>query len=100
RAAMLETAKRLLDRARAPAGPLATLPEEKRRRIEEVAQHCAELFQRSSSCVEGRNGQLSLRHHSLRRLSGRKLSVLTTLHNYFLRRADRTTAAERFFDSK
>jgi hypothetical protein len=26
--------------------------------------------------------------------------VLTTIHNYFLRRADGTTAAERFFGSK
>jgi len=65
-----------------------------------VAQECAELFQRSSSCVEGRNGQLALRHHSLHRLRDQKLEALTTVHNYFVRRSDGTTAAERFFGAK
>jgi hypothetical protein len=37
---------------------------------------------------------------SRHRLSDRKLAVLTTIHNYFLRRAEGTTAAERFFGSK
>ena len=55
---------------------------------------------RGSSCVEGRNGQLELRHHSLHRLSPRKLGVLTVVHNYWLKRADGTTAAERFFGGK
>lgn len=68
--------------------------------MEATAQRCAELFQRSSSCVEGRNGHLSLRHHGLHKLSNRKLSVLTTLHNYYVTRADGTTAAERFFGKK
>src|SRR5512142_2769781 len=62
--------------------------------------HPADLFQRSSSCVEGRNGQLSLRHHHLHQLSPRKLKVLTILHNYLIRRPDGTTAAERFFGAK
>jgi hypothetical protein len=68
--------------------------------IEQVGQQCADLFQRSSSCVEGRNGQLSLRHHGLHRLSSRKLAALTAVHNYFIRRRDGTTAAERFFGNK
>ncbi len=68
--------------------------------IESVAEECSGVFQRSSSCVEGRNGQLSLRHHSLHRLSDRKLSVLTTVHNYFIKRRDKTTPAERFFGAK
>ncbi|HEY85831.1 MAG TPA: hypothetical protein G4N96_12060 [Chloroflexi bacterium] len=58
-----------------------------------------DIFQRSSSCVEGRNGLLALLHHSLHRLSNRKLSALTTVHNYFVKRRDGTTAAERFFSS-
>lgn len=62
-----------------------------------LAQHCAHLFQRSSSCVEGRNGHLSLRQHHLHLLSDRKLRVLTILHNYMARRPDGTTAAQRFF---
>ena len=76
------------------------LPLEQRERIKSVAQQCAQLFQRSSSCVEGRNGYLSLRHHSSHRLSKRKLGALTILHNYFIKRPDGTTAAERFFESK
>jgi hypothetical protein len=67
---------------------------------EALAWEWAGWFQRSSSCVEGRNGQLALRHHSLHRLSRRRLRALTALHNYWLRRADGTTAAERFFRRK
>jgi hypothetical protein len=62
-----------------------------------VAAQCADLFQRTSSCVEGRNGQLALRHHHLHEISPARLKALTTIHNYFLRRPDGTTAAERFF---
>jgi len=65
-----------------------------------VAQQAADLFQRSSSCVEGRNGQLALRHHSLHRLSNGKLAALAVVHNYYVTRSDGTTAAERFFGSK
>lgn len=68
--------------------------------IEKVAEECANLFQRSSSCVEGRNGQLSLRHHGLHRISHRKLTALTAVHNYFIKRRDGTTPAERFFGVK
>lgn len=81
-------------------GPFGALPEEDRLLIEQVAKECACLFQRSSSCVEGRNGQLALRHHSLHRISNRKLEALTTVHNYFVERPDGTTPAERFFGVK
>lgn len=81
-------------------GPLAGLETTEKVVIETVARECAQLFQRSSSCVEGRNGQLALRHHSLHRISNRKLTALTTVHNYFIERRDGTTAAERFFGSK
>lgn len=64
------------------------------------ALDCAQVFQRSSSCVEGRNGQLSLKFHAFRRVNSVKLKVLTILHNFFIRRADNTTAAERFFEQK
>jgi Family of unknown function (DUF6399) len=60
----------------------------------------AEMFQRSSSCVEGRNGVLSLNHHRFHRLNERSLKVLTIVHNYDVRRSDGTTAAERFFEAK
>jgi hypothetical protein len=65
-----------------------------------IAKECANLFQRSSSCVEGRNAQLSLHHHGFHRLSTTKLKGLTVIHNYYLKRPDGTTAAERFFENK
>jgi hypothetical protein len=60
----------------------------------------AESFQRSSSCVEGRNGVLSLNHHRFHRLNERSLRVLTIVHNFDVQRPDGTTAAERFFETK
>jgi len=81
-------------------GPLRDLETEELIVIEAVARECAQLFQRSSSCVEGRNGLLALRHHSLHRLGNRKLAALTTVHNYFIQRSDGTTAAERFFGAR
>jgi hypothetical protein len=87
----------LLEPLRQPTHPLQALAPATRQRIEAVAVGCADLFQRSSSCVEGRNGHLSLYHHGSHRLSGRKLAALTALHNFYVRRPDGTTAAERFF---
>jgi len=74
--------------------------EKEQKRLINIAIECAQLFQRSSSCLEGRNGYLSLRHHGLRHISDRKLKVLTVIHNYFIKRPDGTTAAERFFRKK
>jgi len=77
--------------------PLQTLDTALRDDIERVAQDCADLFQRSSSAVEGRNGQLALHHHGRHRLTNSKLAALTAIHNFHLRRPDGRTAAERFF---
>ncbi len=88
---------RLLEPLRQPTHPLQSLAPATLQRIETVAVGCADLFQRSSSCVEGRNGHLSLYHHGSHRLSDRKLAALTALHNFYVRRPDGTTAAERFF---
>lgn len=85
----------LLTRAR--DGPLAELGPEQRQVVDATALQCAQMFQRSSSCVEGRNGQLSLRHHGLHGLTPLKQATLTTLHNYYIRRDDGTTAAQRLF---
>jgi hypothetical protein len=76
---------------------LLPLAEEQRREIVRVAREVVGLFQRSSSCVEGRNGRLSLFQHGHTRLSEGKLQALTAVHNYVVRREDGTTAAERFF---
>lgn len=87
----------ILAQARSPDGLWATLSLEVQADLGRKAQVCADLFQRSSSCVEGRNGQLSLKHHALHRFTLRKLQALTVLHNYLVRRPDGTTAAERFY---
>jgi hypothetical protein len=87
----------ILARARSPDGLWGALPADVQLDLERKAQQCADIFQRSSSCVEGRNGQLSLRHHGLHQLTTRKLRALTVLHNYLVRREDGSTAAERFY---
>jgi hypothetical protein len=81
-------------------GPLCCLKGEQLALVLQVAKECAELFQRASSCVEGRNGRLSLQHHGFHHLNDRKLGALTVVHNYFIKRHDGTTAAERFFGAK
>ncbi len=92
-----ELSTSILDQAKARDGPLSTLEEKDVLYLEEQARLASEVFQRSSSCVEGRNGQLSLRHHGLREISARKLRVLGVLHNYVIKRSDGSTAANRFF---
>ena len=93
--------RQLAHRLRAEAEPLlAVLDADQRTLLTRIAQDVADLFQRASSCVEGRNGQLALRHHSLHHLSDARLTALTAVHNFFLRRPDGTTAAERFFGAK
>ena len=57
-------------------------------------------FQRTSSAVEGRNGCLSQIHHNGRSITKKRLKALTTIHNYYLKRSDGTTAAERLFGRK
>ena len=60
-------------------------------------QHCR-LFQRTSSAIEGRNGQLSRLHHATRGFSPELLHALTIIHNFDTRRADGSTPAERLFE--
>jgi hypothetical protein len=96
-----ELAKRLRTPLYEPGGALAALSEAQQSALHQQAQELAEVFQRSSSNVEGRNGYLSLRNHQLRGLDRpRKRACLTAVHNFFLTRTDGTTAAERFFGQK
>ena len=81
-------------------GALSALSAEAKRQVEEMAHESAGLFQRSSSCVEGRNGRLSLQHHGHSRVSEQRLKALTVIHNYVVKRRDGTTAAQRFFGQK
>lgn len=96
-----ELARRLRMPLFKPGGALYELSPEIQRDLHQQARALAEIFQRSSSNVEGRNGCLSLRNHQLRGLDlPRKRVCLTTIHNFFLTRPDGTTAAERFFGQK
>jgi hypothetical protein len=96
RTALLAVRQTLL--ATADPATLALLSPHRWREVDRVVLTCVDLFVRSSSCVEGRNGRLSLWHHHLHRLSARRLSALTIIHNYWIHRADGSTAAERFFE--
>lgn len=73
------------------------LDAEQRSRLARAVQDAADLFQRSSSCVEGRNSHLALFHAGCHRLTVRKLKALTCVHNFHATRGDGTTAAQRFF---
>src|SRR5271168_790268 len=95
-----EMAAQLKEKAWGQEAVLAGRDEAQKKAVLAVARACAELFQRSSSCTEGRNGRLSLFHHGQTRLSDKRLAVLTVIHNYVVRREDGTTAAERFFGQK
>jgi hypothetical protein len=96
-----ELAERLRAPLLEPGGALAELSEAQHSQLTHQAKELADVFQRSSSNVEGRNGYLSLRNHQLRGLDRpRKRACLTAIHNFFLTRADGTTAAERFFGQK
>jgi len=90
-------AAEVLARARSPDGLWGTFSPDLQTDLESKARQCADFFPRSSSCVEGRNGQLSLRHHALHQLTGRKWQALTVLHNCAVQRADGSTAAGRFY---
>jgi hypothetical protein len=90
----------LLAAAWSPTGVLAQLPEAERAELLRVASAAVELCVRSSSCVEGRNGRLSLHHHGQGPLSEVRLRGLTAVHNFVVERDDGTTAAERFFAAK
>ena len=84
-----------------PEGVFAALSPREQDQLTAKAQTLAEVFQRSSANVEGRNGYLSLRNHQLRGLDRpRKRACLTAVHNFLLTRPDGTTAAERFFEQK
>lgn len=76
---------------------LSSLCDNDRVMLAYAVEECAQLFQRSSSAVEGRNGHLSLFHHGHHRLPQRKLEARTVIHNFWKERADETTAAERLF---
>jgi Family of unknown function (DUF6399) len=100
-APLRDLASRLRAPLFAPGGTFSALPPAQPERLHQAADTLADVFQRSSSNVEGRNGYLSLRNHQLRGLDHpRKRACLTAIHHFFLMRPHGTTAAERFFGQK
>ena len=97
RKSLQEVQKRFQSELRDPDGLWRMLPLALRRSLLATAQDCVDLFQRSTGCVEGRNGVLSLHQHQMRGLNPRVLCSLTVVHNYVITRSDGTTAAMRFF---
>jgi len=100
RATIAAVSQSLLAQAYGPTSPFMALDQFARDRIEAVALATVQLFVRSSACVEGRNGHLARYHHGLHHLSKRRLKSLTAIANYYTRRADGSTAAQRFFGQK
>lgn len=64
--------------------------------LERWAASIVARFVQNSSCIERRDGLLSLRYHR-RALPPGLLKALTAIHSYVLRHNERTTAAERLF---
>jgi hypothetical protein len=95
-----ELAASCLAKAWSTGSVLSGLGEDLQGVVKRVGAEGVSRFVRSSSCVEGRNGQLALHHHGCHALSPGKLKALTVLHNYFMERTDESTAAERFFGQK
>jgi hypothetical protein len=52
-------------------------------------------YQRSTSAIEGRNARLSQHYFSARGIRSSHTKALTTLHNFWIRQNNDTTAAER-----
>ena len=52
-------------------------------------------YQRTTSAVEGRNARLSYHYFSSKGIRANHVKLLTTIHNFWLKRSDNTTACER-----
>jgi len=68
-----------LEKAWSTQSVLSGLGEELQEAVKRVCAEGVSRFVRSSSCVEGRNGQLSLHHHGCHALSPGKLKALTVI---------------------
>ena len=64
------------------------------------AHKMSNIFLRTTSAVEGRNGWLSQIHFNGRGLTEKRITSQTTIHNYYLKRSDGTTACERLSEIK
>jgi len=99
RTRLQEIAKQRREKA-LESGVFAELSQHKLDDILKLSKDLSGVFQRSSSCVEGRNGMLSQKFHSSRGFSAHQVEKFTYWGNFVTRRADNSTAAERFCGMK
>lgn len=59
------------------------------------AQQMSLKYQRTTSAIEGRNARLSQHYFSSRGVRKSHINPLTVIHNFWIKRTDQTTAAER-----
>ncbi len=52
-------------------------------------------YQRSTSAIEGRNARLSQHYFSVRGIRQAHINSMTVIHNFWIKRRDNTTAAQR-----
>lgn len=64
------------------------------------AQSMVLKYQRTTSAIEGRNARLAQHYFSSRGVRKSHINSLTVIHNYWIKRADGTTAAERLCNYK
>ena len=97
RKAAAAIAQSLLDPLIKKTGQFASFGQTRVEHLLKIGKRAVDIFQRSSSPVEGRNSHLNLLQYSRHKLCPRALGALTVVHNFFIKRPDGTTAAERFF---
>jgi len=96
---LAQAAQALLSPLHAEGCAWSHQPTEKRLWWQDVAQACADLFQRSSSAAEGRNHRLRLMHDTVTELGESRLRAFTVVQNFVVERGGQT-AAERFFGER
>lgn len=62
------------------------------------AESMAIKYQRTTSAIEGRNARLAQHYFNSRGIRKSHVNPLTVLHNFWIKRNDNTTAAERLCD--
>lgn len=100
RAALRKLRDALHAKVLASGSPWYTWDEARRQGVQEVVQSWVRLFPRSTSGLEGHNGQDSLCQHQRHRLSEDHRKARLVVRNYVITRPDGTTAAERLFGKK
>ena len=92
--------ERLKAELRSAESPWSSWSAAQREAVQGVALSVVKLFPRSTSALEGYNGQDALRHHHHHQMSETFRTALRVVRNYVVRRPDGSTAAERLFGCK